>query len=1134
MGRWTKSLFFSIALVLAFSFSSEAAEQTPRLKALIVTGQSGIYHDWQVSTPVLGKMLEETGLFAVDVAVSPGEGHDMSSYRPEFADYNVVVLDYNGDSWPEQTKTDFVEYVSNGGGVVVFHAANNAFTRWREYNQIIGLGGWGGRNESAGPMVRYKNGQIIFDASPGNAGEHGPAHEFQIVNRNTEHPITKGLPEKWMHAKDELYAKLRGPAENLTILSTAYSDPDIKNQWAGGSGEDEPVLFTIEYGKGRTFHTTLGHAKGDFVSSIESVGFIVTFQRGAEWAATGDVTQKVPVDFPTDMLPGSRKGYGILARLDDLLDAVSGYKYGQSLELFFKVSEIIRAVNDSAENLKQVERKFIAVLRSEASFEAKQFICQKLSEIGTEDSVDVLAGMLTEEKTSNIARFALERIEGARVDEALRGALKRASGETKVGIIATLGRRRDINSVTEFGKLIYDSDSKIALAAASALGQIANIHAGSVLADAKEKTQGDLQIVVLDAYLRCAEGLIKHGKTKQALDIYNQLYTQSESVQIRGAALRGKILTDRANATDTILGVLASHDQPMQAVAIRAIDEIQNPEITRLAAVQLAKLPPASQVQLIWVLSKSSDKVALGSVIKETKNVSQEVRLAALRGLAISGDASVVKLLSQRASVPLALEQQTARESLYRLKGPNVDAAILASIAKATPQVKLELVKSVGKRYISDGVEVILAASGDDDRKVRIESLKALPAIAAPKYMPELIGCLVNVQSQAERREAEKTLVAVCNKIPDLNKRSAEILKTLPNLNDNIEVRISLLNVLGKVGDPQSLGVLRQSLIDENAEIQKASIRALSEWPTAEPAADLLKIAETSGNKVYEVLAMRGYIRLVSLADEVSDAEKVQMYNSAMTLAWSSNEKMMVLSGLGNLSSLEALKMASSYLGDETLGTEAEAAVIKIAQKTYTRFAADTKRALLSVLEVSKNDSVIQKANKLKGELKKHEGFISRWLVSQPYARDNVSGVKLFDVAFGPEKDDTKEVRWRVFESQIDEERPWLIELTKAVGGDNAVVYLRNKIWSDKVRKVRLELGSDDGIKVWLNGKLVHSNNAARAAAPAQDVVEVEFKEGFNSLMLKITNGSGGCGACVRITEADGDIIESLDINIED
>jgi len=256
-------------------------------KALIVDGQNG--HDWKATTPVLKKVLEDTGLFSVDVATSPAKGEDMSDFKPDFAAYDVVVSNYQGAEWPEETKKGLVDYVSGGGGLVIYHFACAAFPKWKEYNEMTGLGGWGGRNENSGPYVRWRDGKIVRDTSPGRGGGHGPSQPFKLVVREPNHPITKGLPTEFMHVSDELYGWLRGPAKNLTVLATAFAPKE-----KGGAGEHEPILFTVSYGKGRVFQNALGHAD----SHLKSVAFIATFQRGAEWAASGEVTQKVPDDFP--------------------------------------------------------------------------------------------------------------------------------------------------------------------------------------------------------------------------------------------------------------------------------------------------------------------------------------------------------------------------------------------------------------------------------------------------------------------------------------------------------------------------------------------------------------------------------------------------------------------------------------------------------------------------------------------------------------------------------------------------------------------------------------------------------------------------------------------------------------------
>jgi uncharacterized protein len=279
------------------------AQGAKKTKVMLLDGESGgAYHAWQETTPYLKKMLDETGLFEVEVVTAPPKDGDFSKFKPEFRQYKVVVSNYDvpDERWSDELKASFEKYVQEGGGLVSVHAADNAFPKWKAYNQMIGVGGWRGRNELSGPMFYWKDGKIVPDTTPGNAGSHGPRQPFKIVNRVTDHPVTKGLPVEWMHVSDELYAKMRGPGENMTVLATAYSAPDNK-----GTGKDEPILMALKYGKGRIFHTVLGHD----LTALNSVGFIVTYQRGTEWAATGKVTQKVPADFPTAEKASTRAAY---------------------------------------------------------------------------------------------------------------------------------------------------------------------------------------------------------------------------------------------------------------------------------------------------------------------------------------------------------------------------------------------------------------------------------------------------------------------------------------------------------------------------------------------------------------------------------------------------------------------------------------------------------------------------------------------------------------------------------------------------------------------------------------------------------------------------------------------------------
>ena len=279
-----------ILLATLLCISALSLHAADKLKVLIIDGQNN--HKWEITTPVLRNALESSGAFAVEVSTTPPKGSPPEAWhawKPVFSNYQAVVSNYNGEPWPQNVRDAFTKYVADGGGFVSIHAANNSFPEWKEYNDMIGVGGWGGRNEKSGPWLYVKDGRLFRDTSAGNGGAHGPQHEFIVEVQNAEHPIMRGLPKRWLHAKDELYSKLRGPAENVDVLSTAVSDLTSVN---------EPNNMVLAYHKGRVFHTTLGHA--DY--SMLDRGFYTIVQRGTEWVATGKVelTAAVPADFPTE------------------------------------------------------------------------------------------------------------------------------------------------------------------------------------------------------------------------------------------------------------------------------------------------------------------------------------------------------------------------------------------------------------------------------------------------------------------------------------------------------------------------------------------------------------------------------------------------------------------------------------------------------------------------------------------------------------------------------------------------------------------------------------------------------------------------------------------------------------------
>jgi len=400
-----KKINILFLLIIALVVITTGCTKETGYKTLIITGQNN--HDWQASSPLLKIILEETGMFSCDVVTTPPAGGDMNTFNPDFSRYKLVVLDYNGDSWSEKTKTAFMEYMKNGGGLVVYHAANNSFPDWKEYNEMTGLGGWGNRSEKDGPYVYYRNDSLIVDKSPGIGGTHGKRREFLVRTRIADHPITKGLPARWMHGNDELYSLLRGPAMNMQVLATAFAHSAA----GGGTMRDEPMLMTITWEKGRIFHTAMGHADKDGGPAMQCTGFIVTLQRGAEWAVTGNVTQTLPYDFPT--------AAGVVLRTDfkeityeEALNNIRNYDIGKSTRNLVCIQNHFKELAGDEAGMLKAEKDLVDILKDQkATAEAKKLILKELSWMGTEYCLPAVKELVNNTDLKDEASFALSRLQ---------------------------------------------------------------------------------------------------------------------------------------------------------------------------------------------------------------------------------------------------------------------------------------------------------------------------------------------------------------------------------------------------------------------------------------------------------------------------------------------------------------------------------------------------------------------------------------------------------------------------------------------------------------------------------------------------------------------------------------------------
>ncbi len=415
---------------------------------------------------------------------------------------------------------------------------------------------------------------------------------------------------------------------------------------------------------------------------------------------------------------------------------------------------------------------------------------------------------------------------------------------------------------------------------------------------------------------------------------------------------------------EIIIDALQGSDESMHAVAIALARDIPGTEVTKALVKELPNLPVTGQVQLLSALADRGDKAALSAVTQAAKAKEQSVREAALKALGQLGDASSVELLAKSAATTTGAERKAARASLYRLRGEEVDQAILAAIPDAEPEVKVELISSVGERNIAAGGPVLLKTAKDPDGRVQRESYKVLKLVAGRKDVPVLVELLTGLKIESVRSEAERTVAAVARRIEDESEQVEAVLAALPDVTDS-KSRSSLLSVLGKIGSDSALPVLRSALKDKDPAVQEAAIRALSQWPNAGPINDLYEAANSSENTLHRILAFRGYVRLIGLESSRSAEETLELYKKAMDSAPNANEKKRVLAGVANVHSSAALKTAEGFLRDAALRQEAEVAIIKIAAAICDSYPQLCRNVLGRIVRTSKAEALRRQAQEV-------------------------------------------------------------------------------------------------------------------------------------------------------------------------
>lgn len=654
--------------------------------------------------------------------------------------------------------------------------------------------------------------------------------------------------------------------------------------------------------------------------------------------------------------------------LDEALRRLRKYDYGQARNSLNATEAEIAATHKNVARRQALEKRLATVVSGDATFAAKEFACRKLSLIGSAECVPAVAGLLADKQLSHMARFVLGRVRDPAAAAAMRDAMQDAPSEVKVGIINSLGARRDREATAALMQVLNSPDKEVAKAAAIALARIGTPETAKALLAFRERASGDLKLHASHASLKAAEGIAENGQIDMAASVYERLYSADGPETIHRAALKGLVTARPTESTPLLMKALAGDDRQLRALAAQLVRDLPGSKAVPTFASNLPKLPPAAQIALLTAFGERGDAAAHSAVIGAMTSDDRAVRTVAFNALITVGGPADVSMLADMAAAK-SPDRSLAQRTLSRLVGEGVDKAIVTAIGGAKPTVRVELIRSLGNRYTKESLPVLLESATDPDGAIRRAALEAVGMLADGRHVATLVGAVKAAKSSSERRSADKALSATCGRSRE--KCAGPVIAGIDGTDD--ASHCVLLRALGKARGPSALDAIRKAVREGKGEVKTTAVRVLSEWPDEKAAPDLLDIAKSTEDLPHHVLALRGYIRIIDSSRKKSE-EKLAALKSALALARRPDEKKQVLGALRDIRTLPALQLATQCLADKALCEEAASAAISIADRLKVKKPEERKAvaaAMEKAIQVAANEKARKTAEKVLGRYKK-------------------------------------------------------------------------------------------------------------------------------------------------------------------
>ena len=1118
--------------------STATAEPAAPRTILVFTATKGFRH---ASIPhgvtALTLMGEATGAFTVE------HSEDMLMFMPGRLDRfdAIVFLNSTGELFEEAVHRDaLIDFVRRGKGIVGIHAASDACYRWEKYGRLIGG---------------------YFDGHPWNAND-----TVTIRPEDPEHPVVKrafnGEPQTF---KEEIY-QIRAPYSRdflrvLVTLDTTQTDmtrPGIRR-----TDGDFPVSWIQTYEGGRIFYTSLGHREDIYWNSK----ILQHYLDGIQYAI-GDLEADATPSAQLTLSADEAIDMAIPKAIREALAALPAYEFGESRYMLSLISDHVHKTTAGSDAEQQaIEKALISVLQSrEASRDAREFACRQLALIGGRESVLPLVSKVADPELRHLAVAALAVNPTKEAGEALVVALIQipfGDPPARALVLHALTDRKEAALLDLLPRIGARDDDHldVLIAIARAWGALGGVGAEDELqrlhAIGEERASTQLQSTAIHGLLALGERLAASTREEDreaANQIGRRLDSTSMPQAVQLAGLRLRALSAPAETVPDIVRLLESDDPEVYGSAASLVRTMQGRNVDAALNESFTRLDLTGQIRLVRALGERGHPAAINLATELVHHPSDDMKIAASEALGIIGTRGSALTLAELAGLSTGAVQQAARENMYRIKRPNARAveqvmgqAVTRFRSEAT---RVELIDGLRIRRAAEQAPILRQTILEDSPAIRVASWHALGALDSPQSLGLLIRQFITIDptDREEKEAAADAITAIALRSDDANAAAGPLASAIIT-DASVENTVLLLGMLGELGGSAALkaveGVLFDSAFDALA--KDAAVSVLARWEDAEalPTVEAL-LADPEGPDAWRATLFEGAVRLIGNTIPDHQAEtKSKKLRDLMDSATTDHERVLVLEGLAAAPHIDSLSLVQAELSNPALTLAAARAMFAIGQTIGMRnqdAGVDiVMQALTKAEEVAQAHPRAISSEQLEGlqsaagaavnAIDAQRGFITAWLIAGPYMIEGQGGSDLFDHAFEPETNPDS-AEWSRPADGVVSPRG-VVDFNRAFAGSDRVAYVRTIITSDRAQSARIELGSDDGAKVWLNGEVVHANNAMRGLTLGEDVFEAQLTEGSNVLLIKVSQGGGDWSLAVRLRGAMGFRLDGVDVTAE-